>query len=240
MIRTSFFIFFLFFLSSRVFAEISNETVIWNIQACIDARNGHKVASITEFYCPEGEYSAYDKSRYTDERIAYEVAVSLLFQDIDKDTEKSLKTFQESRETDTATWVTSKSTFLYGADVAGDGWVRNKYLTVCSEKPGESGIYSGRVRRIVHDWLNGQSSNLESFPDTYCAEIAKKKTQAWNNMVEIIAHQSTSKWFQNSQDRYMEKVKNVYDGLLDKWNEYKRIFTQAVTKLSAYIKTAVK
>ena len=38
----------------------------------------------------------------------------------------------------------------------------------------------------------------------------------------------------------MEKVKSIYDGLLDKWNEYKRIFTQAVTKLSAYIKTAVK
>ena len=240
MIRISLFILSFFFLSLEVFAEINDDAVIGKIQKCIEARNNHIVGSISDFYCPEGEYSAYDKSRYTDEKIAYEVAVSVLFQDIDTDVEKSLKTFQESRETDAATWVTSKSTFLYGADVANGGWVRDKYLTVCSEKPGESGIYSGRVRKIVAQWLNGKPSNLESFPDTYCREIAKKKTQAWGNMAQILAHQATSKWFQNSQDRYMEKVKSIYDGLLDKWNEYKRIFTQAVTKLSAYIKTAVK
>lgn len=121
MIRISLFILSFFFLSLEVFAEINDDAVIGKIQKCIEARNNHTVGSISDFYCPEGEYSAYDKSRYTNERIAYEVAVSVLFQDIDTDVEKSLKTFQESRETDTSTWVTSKSTFLYGADVANGG-----------------------------------------------------------------------------------------------------------------------
>jgi hypothetical protein len=59
-------------------------------------------------------------------------------------------------------------------------------------------------------------------------------------MAYILAGQGIAKSYQNDKDTYMEKMKKKYANILDKWTRYKGIFTNAVEKMDAYIRKAVK
>jgi hypothetical protein len=67
-----------------------------------------------------------------------------------------------------------------------------------------------------------------------------QKVKALQDMGYILASNGIAKSFQNDKDKQLDKIKSAYDLLLDKWNSYARIITNAVSKFTAYIKQAVK
>lgn len=221
--------------SFDVFADISDETVISHIETCVAARQNGTVGTITDFYCPSGEFSNATGKPFSDPgTLAYEVTVASLFQDADLDTNEKLQTLQNSRAMDMSVWTTTISDFQ--SDTS------SKYHTICQTNPWEGWIYGPRVRNIVNKYLTNHKiwATMDSFPDSVCNQLANKKVNAFENMATIFAFQGIAKWKQNSEDEYMNHIKNQYDTFLDKWNSYKRIFAKAVMKMDSYIRNAVK
>jgi hypothetical protein len=137
-----------------------------------------------------------------------------------------VKQIQPSREKDMNKWIED----IRLKTQSGPDNFHDQYFQVCS----------------ITNWTIGESGKMgcakttDFFPETACKDIALKKVAALQNMGYILASKGIAKSFQNDKDVYMDKQKSVYDGLIDKWNVYKRRVGNAVSKFNAYIKQAVK
>jgi hypothetical protein len=81
---------------------------------------------------------------------------------------------------------------------------------------------------------------MSFFPETTCDNIARKKAEAWKNAWYILAAKWIAKNAQNNKDEFVDKKKTKYSELVNKWNSYKRIVSNSVSKMTAYIRSPVK
>lgn len=70
----------------------------------------------------------------SEQKIAYQVAVSILFTKIDEEAEKTMKFLQENRDEKFENWVNIINTTIQGEPGKAIG-LREKYLGVCAENP---------------------------------------------------------------------------------------------------------
>ncbi len=180
----------------------------------------------------------------TRQKIAYQVAVSVLFSKVDAEAEKTMQLLQENRDEKFENWVNSINTMIQGNATSNTVGIREKYLLVCAEQPGEHGIYGGAARDAVAVWAENQNPavtlTIDGFPDTACQDLAIKKAKAWENMGYIFAAQGIAKGQQNKKDIYLDKTKTLYSTLLGKFLSYKVLIGNAVDKITGYIKNPVQ
>ena len=75
------------------------------IESCIEARQKNKESSITDFSCPSGDTIAGTNQPFTNEVLAYQVAVAKVFAKIDESAEKYMKELSTCREQDSVVWT---------------------------------------------------------------------------------------------------------------------------------------
>jgi hypothetical protein len=94
------------------FSELST-TAVSNIKKCITARGGGKESSITDFTCPSGDYNIGERS-YTNEVLAYQIAVATVFAVIDEDALRYSKALQCMRGRDVVKWMETNRIVIHG------------------------------------------------------------------------------------------------------------------------------
>lgn len=197
---------------------ITPEKVKTETERCINARKDWSYATITEYICPSAEFLSTNGKDISQEVLACTIKMSLEFNEIDKDAMKWATELQKQRNKDPIKWNEEIQKKVYG-----DNGLEKRYLGVCD----------------IKEWKDC-AVTTDFFPETTCSDRAKAKAAAWKDMGYILAGKGIAKWYQNDKDTYIDAVKGIYDKLLDKWNEYKRIVDRAVSKFTAYIKNAVK
>ena len=153
------------------------------------------------------------------------IQIALSFDAIDKKAKTWTKKLQTSREKEFNMWNENIQKEVYG----NEGF-RDQYKQVCE----------------ITNWTIGETGKVgcakttDFFPETACKNIVKKKSQALENMGYILASKGIAKSYQNDKDTFLDKQKTIYDGVLDKFNAYKRSVGNAVSKFTAYTRNAVK
>lgn len=99
----------------------------------------------------------------------------------------------------------------------------------------------------VADFLNASSDtnrkfllSSPSYPQSFCANIIKKKRDAWANLGELTMVKSISKSYTNDRDYYMESLGANYRAILEKFHHYQKIIFRASSKITNFIREAVK
>lgn len=131
--------------------------------------------------------------------VAFQVVVSLLFTKLDEETDKSMKELQNVRATDAQVWLDAVNQKIDGIPNGSIG-IEEQYHKICAEITEDESIYGKTIRDTVISWTNeeaekGNDYNLRigSFPDTFCRDLAEKKTQAWRKLGYILAAQGSAK-----------------------------------------------
>lgn len=83
-------------------------------------------------------------------------------------------------------------------------------------------------------------ASSEAFPQQMCEQLAKKKVAMWRNIGENITMQSVHKSYQNDSDVFVDGVQGQYRAIIDKFHAYQKLIYRAASKISHYIKEAVK
>jgi hypothetical protein len=146
------------------------------IQECVDARATGKEAGITDFYCPGGTMTEEDSRPLTLETLAYHVAVSIQFAEIDKKALTAICAMKESREKDGVKYVD----FLIKNIMTGNALpsIGDEYVAVCEFPYIANKVNLPNAPRIT---------TTETYPQSICIQKATQKTQAWLNMGYILA-----------------------------------------------------
>ena len=192
---------------------------------CLPGWNG--IAINDKYSCPVGDFSAGNSIGLTKERVECSIQIALSLEAIDKKSELWVKQLQTSREKDVNTWI---DTIRKRTKSEADSF-NNQYSEVCS--------LTGWTISEDSKWL-GCAKTTDFFPETACKNIVTQKVTVLQNMGYILASKGIAKSFQNDKDKNLDKIKTAYDLIGDKWSNYKRIISNAVSKFTAYIKEAVK
>ena len=200
------------------------------IESCIEARKKNKESSITDFSCPSGDTIAGTNQPFTNEVLAYQVAVAKVFAKIDESAEKYMKELSACREQDSVVWTEDiRKNIEWTANQ--DGYT-TWYRQACSFGFLEENILRGRWEGETTYTL---STNLYPQSD-FCLARADKKADAWTKMGYILMGQGIAKSYQNDKDIFAESVKWAYKKLLDKFHSYVMIIDRAVSKMTGYNK----
>ncbi len=211
--------------------KLTAEEVGAKIQQCLDARENKKEASITEFYCPSGDFS-YEDSRILDNRtLPYHVAVSLFFAEIDKDALSYMCDLREMREKDPMKWTEDARKKIEITGNEENLSFAERYNAVCSFS-----FIADRINTPEKEWIG----TTETYPQSICQRIAVTKAQAWSNMSTILMGDGIAKSWQNDKDDFVEKVKGKYTVVYDKYLRYKRIAERAIKGLTALAKDTIR
>ncbi len=192
---------------------------------CLPGWNG--IAINDKYSCPVWDFSAGNSIWLTKERVECSIQIALSLEAIDKKSALWAKKIQSSREKDINKWIDD---IRIQTKTAEDSF-NNQYNEVCS--------LTGWTIRDDGKWL-GCAKTTDFFPETACRDIVSRKVTALQNMWYILASKGIAKSFQNDKDKNLDKIKSAYDLIGNKWSQYKRIVSNAVSKFTAYIKEAVK
>ncbi len=216
---------------SEKWKKLTAEEIGWKIQACLDARDAWKEASITDFYCPSGDFTYADGRPLDKDTIPYHISVALLFSEIDKDALSYMCDLRELRKKDAVEWTEDlrKNLELTGPPESNPFAVR--YRQVCNFS-----YIADRINTDNKKWV----VSTETYPQSICQRLADKKALSWDIMGKILMWEGISKWAQNEKDEFMDKVKWKYTSIYDKYLRYKRIAERAIKWLTALAKETIR
>ncbi len=192
---------------------------------CLPWWNG--IAINDKYTCPIGDFVAGNGERLLKEKIECSIQIALSFEAIDKKTALWAKQLQSSREKNIDVWINNIGIQTKTAE---DSFM-NQYSEVCN--------LTGWTISPDGKWI-GCAKTMNFFPETACRDIVNQKVSALQNVWYILASKGIAKSFQNDKDKNLEKIKSAYDLIGDKWSQYKRIVSNAVSKFTSYIKEVVK
>ncbi len=201
-------------------AATDNKALCGKIQSCMDAENP---LTITGYMCTKWDFVAETLRPISRDDTAYIVVMSVKFQEIDDAIMKHMKDLEAQRNTDGLSWIE---------------YINTKILPISKQ-------YAQTCTRLWWDlWILQECAvenktappSISGFPQTICNDLAEKKTRAWENMAYILASKWIAKWFQNSKDIHLDRIKGKYSKLLDAFISYSTLLSSAVKKLDAYIK----
>lgn len=192
---------------------------------CLPWWNG--IAINDKYTCPVGNFVGGNGQWLSKEKIECSIQIALSLEAIDKKSALWTKQLQSSREKDVNKWIDDIRIQTKSADNS----FMNQYSQVCS--------LTGWTMSEDGKWI-GCAKTMEFFPETACRDIVNQKVTALQNVWYILASKGIAKGFQNDKDKNLEKIKSAYDLINEKWSQYKRIVSNAVSKFTAYIKEAVK
>lgn len=195
--------------------SLTAEEIGAKIKECLDARNAvpSRESSITEFYCPSGDFTITDGRPLNNDTIPYHVAVALIFAEIDQTALAYMCDLREMREKDPVKWtedIRKKFELTTASDV---NTLAESYLWVCN-----FWYIEMRIGNNTKDEAWIKSTN--TYPQSICKSIAKRKVQAWYNMAYILMWDGIAKSYQNDKDTFIGKVKSKYSVIIDKYNQY--------------------
>lgn len=70
--------------------------------------------------------------------------------------------------------------------------------------------------------------------------MAQKKKNAWMNLGNSLMQQGIYKSFENDRSYYMEGIQGNYRAILEKFHNYQKIVFRSASKITHYIRQAVK
>lgn len=193
---------------------------------CFAARLLQTETKETDYICPSGDFSNTDRP-YTDEILAYQIAVATVFQAIDTNALLYAQSLQCNRDTDPIKWQQTIKIFTD----ENTGYAKQYYST-CS--------ISWILSLLNTDPNNPIIRTTNTLPQADCMNLAKSKTDALHNLWILLMSNWVGKWFQNGKDVFLDEVKTKYSGVLDKVSVYLRIVGRAVAKLDKYLKNTIQ
>jgi hypothetical protein len=179
------------------------------IQECVDARATGKEAGITDFYCPGGTMTEEDSRPLTLETLAYHVAVSIQFAEIDKKALTAICAMKESREKDGVKYVDFLTKNFWIGNSAES--INDEYIKVCAFP---------YIANKVNLPIDPKIRTTETYPQSICIRKATQKTQAWLSMGYILASEWIAKSYTNDKSKFVDKVKWSYKTIIDKFHRY--------------------
>lgn len=194
---------------------------------CINARKNQKETSETEYVCPSGDFSEANRP-YTNEILAYQIAIATVFQAIDKNSLQFAQSLQCQRQKDPIIWQQTITRFT---DLT-TGYAA-QYQKACNI----SFIIRLLEAKDATEVTLVQTS--DTFPD-YCINLANSKVNALHNLWILLASNAVWKSYQNDKDEFLTEVKWRYAKLLEKTSRYFRLMWQAVAKIDVYLKQTIK
>jgi hypothetical protein len=198
-------------------AAVTKETVRAKTDECWTAHWDGKNASITDVVCPSGDFYAESLLPNTKGRLCTSIYTQLAFAEIDTDAMKWEVQLQDRRSVDIESW-------LHEIRTTTEAYQR-RYAGICD---------IGQVAQIC------ETASTDTFPETICQDLGKRKADAWEKMGYILAGRGIAKTFQNDKDTFIDATKGKYIKIADKWTQYLTYYQTAVAKFTAYLKTVVK
>lgn len=208
------------------FKQEQQNIVLSRYATCI--RDGNSGSD--EFFCPSKDSGFFqDGKPITNEIIAYNLAVESVFQKIDEKTKEYKKQLQDLRCVDAYQWKDNIRTELYGKPSENKAGVASLYESACN---------FGYIQSIINyqeDPKNPKPlpikiSETDTYPQTICMDLAKRKVQSLSYAGDILTARGTAKTLQNDKDRFIDAVKWRYRTLLDKIHELMQIIDRASSK----------
>lgn len=179
-----------------------------------------------KYSCPEWVFQSTNDRILSQQVIGCSIKMSLTFASIDEAAKKWLIELQKQRNPDFTVWSDNIK-----AMVTAPGWIRDTYISVCR---------TTTWTRPDNAWEVACAKTTDFLPETTCEKIALQKAEAWKNAGYILASKGIAKNAQNQKDEFIDRKKTKYSELIDKWNAYKRIVANAVSKFTNYTKSPVK
>ncbi len=201
--------------------KLTAEEIGGKIQQCLDARDAipSRESSITDFYCPSGNFTYEDKRVLDNNTIPYHISVALFFEEIDKDALSYMCDLREMREKDPVKWTEDARKKIEVTANEESSSFGERYLEVCNFT-----YIADRINTKEKVWIK----NTETYPQSICIKLAEAKAQAWTNMANILMGDGIAKSWQNDKDAFVDKVKGKYTIVYDKYLRYKRIAERAI------------
>lgn len=211
--------------------EIKSDEVIQKIDACIAARNNNTTATITEYNCPAGDFTLDDNQKISTERLAVNIATNVILNEVDKKMEEYMKWLQKIRSKDVNSWLQEY----------------NSCIKTNAKTPSLEAFYTQICNfDFLSKYLNTNSgkktivSSSDAFPQVLCKEITDKKIKMWQFTAENLMTSAVSKSYQNDRDTFMEGVQGKYRSIIEKFHNYQKIIFRASSKITNFIREAVK
>ncbi len=208
--------------------DYSNEVISNKIQECLDKRAKKQESSITEFYCPSGDYTLIDGKPLDDSTIPYHIGSALLMTQVDEDALSYMCMIRESRKQDAVAWTEDMRKAI---EIMSENSFGQRFLDICTTWYVES-----HINTDTKTWI----SNTDTYPQSICREIAIKKAQAWYNVAKILMGEWIAKGNQNDKDVFMNTVKGKYSKIIDKFLLYARVAWRTIKNLTALPKETIR
>lgn len=237
-------IFFSFFGMQNIFAAAPQcpnfseikptaDEIVSKIDQCLEARANRTSNTIEDFQCPAGEFALEDRAELTNERLAYYIATNFFMNEADAKVKQYMQQLQHYRDKDPVAW-----TQAYGSCILGKGDETQKslayfYDTICQFSRISNFLDSNSQNRKF-----GISS--DAYPQKICTLVAQKKKNAWMNLGNSLMQQGIYKSFENDRSYYMEGIQGNYRAILEKFHNYQKIVFRSASKITHYIRQAVK
>ena len=214
------------FLAFEGWFALEKKEVTEKTETCWASYLSGTEASIADAVCPSGNFFRDSGITLTKEKVCGSIAIQLSFRDVDTKALAYMKKLQDTRNPVVTSWTEDirKTIRWYSENGTTATGLVDEYASACS----------------TATFVKFCALTTDFFPETTCIDRAEMKARAWENMGYILAGRWVAKSFQNGKDTYIDKTKTAYDTLLKKWNSYIRMFGNAVSKFTAYIKNAVK
>lgn len=200
---------------------------------CIKARTNGTANAIDEYLCPSGDFGYEDNRPLTRDQLAYNITVNLLLNESDKKMREYMEQLNKIRDKDPVAW-----TEAYGSCILGKGWETKKSLAY---------FYDNLCGfTFVPSFLNSEKpeqpffTSSDAFPQTICQQLIERKKNAWMNLGETLMQRGITKSYQNDKDYFVEELQGRYRAILEKFHIYQKIIARASSKITHFIREAVK
>jgi hypothetical protein len=210
------------------------EVIRGKIELCLSKRKELQESSITDFYCPSGDYTYADWRVLNDNTIPYHIMIAQLLAQIDEDALKYMCTLRELREKDVTVWTEDLRKKFESSSEWENKSFYDRYAEVCTVK------HIVEKMRLMDTPEKSWVTKIESFPQSICEGIVARKIQAWRNMGKILMNEGMGKSYQNDKDKFVDKVKGKYSVIIDKYIQYSRIAGRAISNLTALPKETIQ
>lgn len=210
------------------------EVIRGKIELCLSKREKHDESSITDFYCPSGDYTYADWRILNDNTIPYHIMVSQLFAEIDEEALKYMCQLRELRVHDATSWTEDLRKKFESSSEAKYLSFFDRYKEVCKID------YIWEKMKLMDTPKKSWITKVETYPQSICEGIVDGKIRAWRNMGKILMNEWMGKASQNDKDKFIDKVKGKYAIIIEKYLHYSRVAGKGISNLTALPKETIQ
>lgn len=199
------------------------------VDECLEARTKWNPNSITDFVCPQWDFSMSNNQAYNNQVVAYLVAANIALNTADKDIKEYMKRLQDMRERDPTKWM--ENIYACIGDPVSSKSVQGIYRNICA---------FGTLENRLNEWSEKQYIyDISVYPQYLCNEKVKVKIEGWDKLAKIFMSDGIYKNQKNDTDKWITQVKWSYGRVLGLWHDYQKILGRAVSKMTGYNRQVV-